>query len=530
MIGSQSLVSAFTHAVELRSLDVLTLFLLALWILSPLGGQSALRLLHETNSTISQSHPIFYPNVDSPSHIVFMSQHDDVTQFSSAVIATTFSTVGTLDAAPQDPWNHPKIPRIPGIEQAEARNVTNGPWLMVDKDQNISYTSLTGVNIADLQRNKNVNFTIPYEYMYFNCDLLDTGELRTERGARDVLSRIRVVDPWRNDTYISLFNTSLDAPGPGISTYWISTYKFLGYYDDNYVPKSLFFVARNFQEETFLFNCSYNSVLVEASLQCRSDNCEVDRIRRLWKPRTERGIGAGFPWDVVHEGDWNSYFLRSLGTIGGFVSNNRYHPVNSFIYGNEPWRSIGETSLPEVHNWTTVAPADMSKRLTRYLNTYWDASRWKMTVTRNDPFAESPATLNKTTGEPFPDLKMNKTQATLSWQVPVYKRNTGWIACLIICSSVLLFIGTISLVVSFFVKAPDIFNYVSSFTRDNPYIDVPEGGSSLCGSDRARLLKDLRVQLGDVETDKEAGYVALRTVLNEEDRVKGILKSDRRYR
>ncbi|RPA77344.1 hypothetical protein BJ508DRAFT_364553 [Ascobolus immersus RN42] len=63
--------------------------------------------------------------------------------------------------------------------------------------------------------------------------------------------------------------------------------------------------------------------------------------------------------------------------------------------------------------------------------------------------------------------------------------------------------------------APDILTYFSSLTRDNPYVRASEDpanlpGSGMGGAERAKLLGDMRVRLGDVEADDdEAGHIAL---------------------
>lgn len=51
--------------------------------------------------------------------------------------------------------------------------------------------------------------------------------------------------------------------------------------------------------------------------------------------------------------------------------------------------------------------------------------------------------------------------------------------------------------------------YVSSLTRNNPYVNQPPGGCTLDGLDRTRLLKDLRVKMQDVAPDHEVGHIAL---------------------
>lgn len=55
----------------------------------------------------------------------------------------------------------------------------------------------------------------------------------------------------------------------------------------------------------------------------------------------------------------------------------------------------------------------------------------------------------------------------------------------------------------------DIYGYVSSMTRDNPYFPLPPNGCTLEGTERAVLLKDVVVRLEDVAPDKKIGHLAL---------------------
>jgi hypothetical protein len=83
-------------------------------------------------------------------------------------------------------------------------------------------------------------------------------------------------------------------------------------------------------------------------------------------------------------------------------------------------------------------------------------------------------------------------------------------------------------------RAPDILGYVSSLTRDNPHIPLSAGaegsGTTLSGLDRARLLRDMRVQIADVEGDKDVERIALVGVGVDLDRVgPKRLRKGRRY-
>jgi hypothetical protein len=149
-------------------------------------------------------------------------------------------------------------------------------------------------------------------------------------------------------------------------------------------------------------------------------------------------------------------------------------------------------------------------------------------MTRNDPWGS--ASINQTSGEPFKDMTMNKTDATVMRQIPIYRANAGWVACLVICSSVLLLLGISSLLVSRRTTVPDIFDYVSFLTRDNPHVNAPHGGSGLDGAERARLLRKLPVQLGDADAGAEVGYITMRSIDGGKDREHGRVLKDRLYR
>jgi hypothetical protein len=63
---------------------------------------------------------------------------------------------------------------------------------------------------------------------------------------------------------------------------------------------------------------------------------------------------------------------------------------------------------------------------------------------------------------------------------------------MVLCMGIILF------ALSLLCCGPDILGYISSLTRDNPYIPLPPGGSTPDATERTILLKDLVIKLGDV--------------------------------
>jgi hypothetical protein len=529
-------VASIGHAITLHSLNFLTIGLLALWALSPLGGQSALRLVHETNSTIVEQRPVFYANVDADSQFPKASNNVNMFNQVNAVVSTALMTSNTLEGSPVDTWNHPKIPRIEELERAEESNSTERQWYTPNRHANLSYASLNGVDVINLSQTGATNFTIPYEYMYLNCELSPHNNI-TSREYNGVVStfpnpqtQMKYLNGLNNDLKLDTgiqFNKNSTIP-PEI----LGTRGFFIYSRGTAVkPDALIYGSRELALSFFMFECSMKSIMVEAIIICEGATCGVERLRRLDKPREQR-YSRHLPYDVVHDGSTHKFLIRHLASIGGNTSLNTPNPVDTYLYGERPW-GLDERGNTPVNNWTQYiknpqGSVELSHRFTRFLNTFWDASRWPSVVSSIDPFART--SLNQTSGEPPVSMNMNRTEATVTRQIPIYRANTGWIACLLICSSALLLLGIASFFLSLRITVPDIFDYISSFTRDNPYVNAPSGGSGLDGAERARLLRKLPVQLGDVDAGADTGYITMRSVEGDGDCRQGRVRRDRMYR
>jgi uncharacterized sodium:solute symporter family permease YidK len=75
-------------------------------------------------------------------------------------------------------------------------------------------------------------------------------------------------------------------------------------------------------------------------------------------------------------------------------------------------------------------------------------------------------------------------------------------------ASIVLILGSLvsPIVHLFLIGDPEVMMNISSLaTRNNPYIPLPEGGTDLGASTRARLLKGLRVRFGDIEAGSKVG-------------------------
>lgn len=109
---------------------------------------------------------------------------------------------------------------------------------------------------------------------------------------------------------------------------------------------------------------------------------------------------------------------------------------------------------------------------------------------------------------------INSTSQTPPTLLPftVVKCNWLWFGILLFTSLLLIVCSVLSAWLRYSVNTPDIMGYVSSLTIENPYariVEVEHGsGSALDGLDRTRLMKNVRVRIGDVWQGEKIGKLA----------------------
>jgi hypothetical protein len=124
----------------------------------------------------------------------------------------------------------------------------------------------------------------------------------------------------------------------------------------------------------------------------------------------------------------------------------------------------------------------------------------------------------------FPDVRFESTKATTYSQDDILACNQGRLTALLIATFAPLLAGIISVILDLMPSSlcPRLLMNISTIIRDNPYVNIPSGGSTLNDSERSRLLKHVIVQLGDVNISLWYRYLAvkeLRRDCSTEDRM-----------
>jgi hypothetical protein len=546
-------VSAVGTAISLGSINTLSVVLLVIWALSPLGGQSSLRLLQTTNSTVPEPGSIFYADHQAPFSFQETANWASVVP---GVLSASLIASDVLGSRSTDLWKHPRIARLAELEKPDA----NDTWINIMQRSDLNYSSWTGINIQNLRVDRRSNFSIKHSYMYLDCTRMLS--MNSEQELKTL-----------NMTFYPAFENDLDlATGKTAATEYSFCDKarvrgdvnFLkrAYYDGNPVtdqqlynasvrptyenasvpyPMSLFYgTIVDAKPCANIFECKVEIATVDAQVVCAEDDCNVERLRRgsdqLYRAvDNKRCNNVNNTIDCLRSSTAildNFVTMFSNVTAGGFSTSTGAkfrspgNPFDDYIFDRKS--SFGRSPEGGTGRFSG-APELVAQRLTTLLNTYWQAGSWGTQLIKAEPFAK-PKHLDEMTTGPIEVEKLNnETDATFSRQVPVYVASMPWIVVLVLTTTVLLALGAVNILILYSTTAPDIFEYASSLTRENPYIALPPGGTGLAGPERSKLLRRLRVQLVDVKPEGDVGYVALKNVREGEGYHEGRLRFGRLY-
>ncbi|KAF1925615.1 uncharacterized protein M421DRAFT_398148 [Didymella exigua CBS 183.55] len=562
LLGSQSLVSAIGTAWSLRSANSISICLLLLWALSPLGGQSSLRLLHQTNSTVSENGTIYYSNPVAP---IDIEEAGNWLPIVSTVLTASLAASVEDRARSVDSWNHPRVPRLDTIEQKAVTDALEETWIDVDSSKNQTYSSWTGINVQGLRQTTHAAFQVKHNYMYLDCPppSIDTPEntldglyasnmavfprlARTEanQSASDTLTNVSIAGSTVSEVSSQSFflraaklTNSTDGT-PNMTTPWF----FL-----DREPISFLFglhisgrqnANTNLPMESLfvMYTCSLHIITVDVQIVCRSGDCSVTRLRRI-PNESASSLEAACETGPFHRigcmtNATNTVFqfLRYLPTsVASLFSHYKDQATTNGAFtrwlmgSDDPFGALKLLSL------ATITDRERINRLTTMLNTYFQGCSWGYQVTRAALYDKPDYPWAGERDSRSPDRWISASDAIFSDLVPVYRADVGWIMSLLLISLILLMLGIVNLAHSLTTIAPDIFYYASSLARENPYTNTPDGGTALSGSERSRLLKNMKLQVADVSPESQYGYVAVKSVESQEDFLPSRLRKDRMY-
>lgn len=289
--------------------------------------------------------------------------------------------------------------------------------------------------------------------------------------------------------------------------------------------------------------------------------CQVEAMRQsqtYTRPYKTEGTYATV-LDTNRDGSYGDIFLQHVAYAGKLASLNsdlvevpNMYPILPEYYLYSPSNILGWNTDPEVRGnvrgefirrWEmdmmNVTLKDFQRRLTVLLNTFHHSVQSPYIRAHGIP--KQGTEYAKWEDEEKLILaaeSLDKGQVNFKLAVETQKKNLGKVTNTVIeieeryrvrkgfllmymaASYVLFFSIFLSMVGLYLltdgskVSPPDILGYFSSFTRDNPYMEIEEetgfAGSALDGPQRTALLRNVKVRLGDVRASDsaEAGHIA----------------------
>jgi hypothetical protein len=474
LVGCQSVFTALERQIAFRSWSAIGLFTVLVWLLSPVGGQSALRLIGQENNNVSSIVTVHYIDPLSAKNSFLLddtSSSGERATFRSIFLAALLSSSKYQDT-PMDLWGNVKLPTYRYIE-----NTTSDEWKPV-RGSNATYGSLIGVPINGMPAQGYSSFNIKARQFDITCS------------SNEMLSGVKNSSIFANvtsSTWGLMFDPSKEGHGRE--------------YPRPILSISLVEVGSEYSNYS-VAACFVNYNHLEAKINCNGTSCGVDSMRKLDLLSDGYGLNTDLEtrWPIM------------LGIMFNMprVDNEGVGVPAPGSTNAEKWMADPTDFIGKRYNNVQLYkldPETFARRLTILWNTFHQSTF--ATTSLGGALARDLTVTGMLSGDYTWSTRFKVTQAEMLQQaLPVYKINWKWFVALLFSSLVLLVAAYAGLILKYITLAPDIIGYASSLTMLNPYVPTPTGGTTLHGLERAALLHDLPVRIGDVCANEPIGAIA----------------------
>lgn len=464
LAGSTSLTSAVVSQLKLRMLSIFGICLVAIWALSPIGGQVRLRQMSLGHSTTTNAASFTY--MVQKKYLGRFDTTDRVSLYPalSAVFNAALLGPPETKASPRDAWGDVKTPKLEDYEASDS--VDDGGWYNI-KDHDAVYTSLVGIPFAGIEDGGAIDYTTHIEarYLHLHCP--------------EVCMNI---DPSSRHDRPSYENFT--GPGAQIFT-WDDTRARNRSNVGDLKPLSFTYNDRG---ATRTSRCSLTTTYIEVKVSCAtSKTCLVANPRRS---RLDHPPAAYNLLDTPTGGWQNwSYFA------GWFVKAMDGHdslPTAVQGYLLDPDYPALTPSVLRFGMKAEKVPSDLyATRLGQLMNIYWECMQATYAIPggRNDKTAAMGD--NLTDADRYGLAYTATSQGTKDTVEDVIVIHGVWSVALIIASTAMIIASLVPPVIRHYLtRGPDVMLNVSSLaTRDNPFVALPVSGPPMDATDRARLVK-----------------------------------------
>jgi hypothetical protein len=525
LIGSQSLAGTVERLFQLRLFNIFGICVTLLWLLSPLGSQMSLRLLTKTDVELTSESSVQYFDTSRNGGIdEATSAFSDGYQRSSVrpvltllISANMLSSRAVLES-PVDQWNNVKVPLLDEI--LSSTKAAANPWIPVENMWNKTWVSLSGLMVADIPKTGISTFIVETSFLNVSCSdvvMVPANATDQEKAFKSAGFDFRLINA-------SAPNIAPDGSHSWRSMFLDTNTAVSGRHVENgsqsLIFGSIFGEVHDGRRKFALYNCRVRNFKVEGNVTCNDQSCMFTHLRR------SEDVGPPFfmpPYTAIEYENLLGFIPSALGDPRPGLPS----PVDLYLLGSD--YPVSEGLLHDEYSYSRIPSEDFAKRMTTLINTVWQAGLCPFGIRSgssvNFKLCNS---ANATLHDVFPVAQSTVTTRNTLKQVR-YVVNQWHAAVLVAITVILQICALTSLFLTSITKAPDILGYVSTMTRDNPFVTVPNGGNTLDGADRARHLAHMNVKLADGRPDADVGHVVLCSIDNSKNFRVGRLKIKKLY-
>ncbi|CAK3984841.1 Hypothetical predicted protein [Lecanosticta acicola] len=495
LLGTRSLGSAVLVVAKFRIMNIWLPFIIAAWLLSPLGGQSSLRLVfsgplyHNTNTS--------FHYLDTRLSNPALQGADDA-NFLNPSIRSTFmaalSAPSSLKNSSQDIYGNIHIPQLEAITSEPALD----GWYNVSSFSG-PYVSLLGIPVAGIAPDVNSTFTLETSYFTLECGF-GTGQVwNSSNGCPDCTT----------DTFAS---ETINNPEP-IRNFKIRE-NFVDHVDLS-VPATIELQSRYTTDDTGRYivhaSCPIRTSYVEAAVECQhtSSNCAVTRIRRSTlshPPATETTFDCSMRIDrgsICPQNIRLLFFSGLMNTVPTPIDGEYSALERFFVLPDSPF-----DLYQQAVDLGSVSNVLFSRRFAQLLNTYWLVYVGPFAVAGNFSSAADGTGADGYGDDSYVATASEGTRQSM--EIVLYF-DPVWAICLVLVSFFLITAGLLTAYLEATRKGPSVLDTFLSSQRDNPYTSVHRDNPMEDGADTVRRSRYQKIQLGDVMPLEEVGHVSIAT-------------------
>ncbi|KAK1712924.1 uncharacterized protein BDZ83DRAFT_756928 [Colletotrichum acutatum] len=526
LFGSTTFTGTITTIIDLQRFEVVAAFLVIIWILSPLGGQAAFRVLTPRLEEVSSNSTLLYLDSEVP----FPSRYR---KHAEAGQQTTVNTLflGSL-AAPDavksskvDTWGNVKIPMIEYLTNHYKLNEDG--WITLEQYKgDIVYSSLLGIPVANVSQRHRSSFTLKTSYLMLNCTEL---RMFAENAHEEVTYPRQGCEAGQCNIKFT-WGEFANVPNPGGMQN--STHDYERCTDPRVAAKDLLYWNYDHVDsrtQSTLAKCSMTTSFVEVRVTCTGWDCGVAEMRPTASTSEARPNSNITFLDECPFTGLNYMWETFFGSFATLTEEYNKQGLNSFIQSYLVDPSLGLNSsatvdLPPVYR---VGEKLFSIHLAQLLNTYWQA------LIGDEPlFLGHPENYDGVTKWPLAsefsrtyfNYRFLDAQATVYVGFKALRYQKAWMAVLVMATLVLLPTTLLDFVLSLKIWVPKLLMNMSTLTRGNPNFDVPAGGGALSDEARAKLLANFKVRFGDAEGVDESCDLVMGNCVEHGGRVSKLTK------